>query len=75
MKEEDNKSRKDGFNKFLKYSSLAFEMGIIIFAGALLGMKLDKKVENETPWFAIGLSLFAIFASLYLTIKRLKDDQ
>lgn len=64
-----------GFNKFIRYSSLAFEMGIVIFAGAFGGHKLDEYLCFEKPWFTISLSLFAVFASIYIVIKSLKNGK
>jgi len=61
-------------NKYIKYSSLAFEMGIIIFAGAYGGRWLDKKFNLEKPILTAILALIAVFCSLYLLIKQLKND-
>lgn len=69
MKKPDN-----NFNKFIKYSSLAIEMAILITGCAYLGKYLDKQVETSKPFFTIGLSLFAVIGSVYLIIKRLLDD-
>ncbi|MCF0206698.1 MAG: AtpZ/AtpI family protein [Bacteroidales bacterium] len=71
----NDEHKNNGFNKFIRYSSLAFEMGIIIAAGAFAGLKIDGHFDNETPWATVGLSLFAVFASTYLVIKSLKDGE
>jgi hypothetical protein len=42
--------------------------------GVYAGMKLDQWQGNKTPGWTIGLSLFAIFASLYLFIKQLPKN-
>lgn len=68
MKDQNN------FNKFIKYSSLALEMGIIIGGCAFLGKYLDSAVNSSKPYFTIGLSLFGVLSSIYLVIKRLLDD-
>lgn len=73
-KKDDIKETKEGTNRFIKYSSLAFEMGIIIFLGAFGGDWLDKYFKNETPWYTIGLSLFAVLGSTYLLIIRVLHD-
>ncbi|MDL2262519.1 AtpZ/AtpI family protein [Bacteroidales bacterium OttesenSCG-928-I21] len=62
------------FNKFIKYSAMAFEMGAIIGLGTYAGYWLDKKTSFETPVFTIILSLFSVFASLYLIINQVKND-
>lgn len=58
-------------NVYLKYSGMAFQMGIIILVGALLGRKLDSYFHSSKPWFTVALSLLAIFAALYTTLKDL----
>lgn len=73
--EDKPKDNKDGLNKFVRYSSLAFEMGIMIAGGALGGKQLDKYFNNDTPWFTIGLSLFAVIGSMYLVISKIINDK
>lgn len=58
-------------NSFIKYSSMATQMALIIVAGALGGMQLDKYLETETPWFTGGLTIVAVFLSMYFAIKDL----
>lgn len=56
-------------NAYLKYSGMAFQMGIIILVGALLGRKLDAYFQSSKPWFTLTLSLVAVAAALYTTLK------
>ncbi|MCK9255991.1 MAG: AtpZ/AtpI family protein [Bacteroidales bacterium] len=69
------KPEKENLNRFIKYSTLGFEMMAMIGLGTWAGVSLDKYFENSTPGFTIGLSLFSIFASLYLVIKRVMNDK
>ncbi len=75
----DNREKGDKFNsslgKWARYTSLAFEMGIVIFAGAFGGHKLDEYFSTSKPWFTVALSLFAVFASIYMVIKSLKNEK
>ena len=68
---EKQKENKQQLNNYLRYSAMAFQMGAIIALGAWLGSWLDERVENQTPWYTIGIGLFSIFAALYLTLKDL----
>jgi ATP synthase protein I len=70
MKNKPDDSVKGGFNKFVRFSTIAFEMAIIIAAGTWGGVELDKHFETEKPIFTIILSLLAVFAALYLVIKQ-----
>jgi len=71
---EKNDKINSGLGKFARYTSLAFEMGIVIFAGAFGGLKLDEYFCTSKPWFTVALSLFAVFSSIYLVIKSLKNE-
>jgi uncharacterized membrane protein YeaQ/YmgE (transglycosylase-associated protein family) len=61
--------RRPKADAYLKYSGMAFQMGIIILVGALAGQKLDSRFQTERPYFTVALSLLAIFGALYVTLK------
>ncbi len=69
-KDKSNGKKKQP-NAFIKYSSLATQMAVIIVAGALGGIQLDKYLQAETPWFTGGLTVLAVFLSMYFAIKDL----
>ena len=73
MPESNNKSngKKKQPNAFIKYSSMATQMAAIIVGGALGGVQLDKYLETESPWFTGGLTILAVFLSMYFAIKDL----
>lgn len=58
-------------SSYTQYGSIAFQMLGTIGLGVWGGMKLDQWQGNRTPGWTIGLSLLAIFASLYLFIRGL----
>lgn len=58
-------------NAFLKYTGMGVQMAVIICFGVFGGQELDKRFEMENPIFTILLSLFAVGAALYLSIKDL----
>ena len=59
---------------FAKYSSIGIQMLATIGLGTYAGTRLDAWQNNKPPVWTIGLSLFAIFASLYLFIKQLPKN-
>lgn len=69
MSNEKNKGSSSG-SKFARFSTVGIQMGIIIGGFAWLGSYLDDKYHNKTPGWTIGLSLFGVFAGLYLMIKE-----
>ncbi|SHF70758.1 Putative F0F1-ATPase subunit Ca2+/Mg2+ transporter [Salegentibacter echinorum] len=57
--------KKNEINKYLGFVNIAFQMGIIIAGGVLLGIWLDGKFPNKYSAFTISLSLLGVFISLY----------
>jgi len=66
-----NQNNQKPHNKWIALTSAGIQMGVVIFATAFLGKKLDVYYETETPWFTLGFVLFGIFISLYLLIKQI----
>lgn len=58
-----------GGNKYLKFTSIAFQMIFIIAGGALLGRYLDGD-ESDSKIYTITLSLLGVFIGMYLVIKE-----
>lgn len=59
---------------YLKYTGLALQMGGTIAIFAYLGYYLDKKVMNQTPYFTVFLSLFAVIGSIVKLIIDLNNE-
>lgn len=74
---EDEK-HKPRVKTYIRFSSIAIQMGIMITAGALGGQWLDEKQGNDFPIWTLVLTLVAIFGSLYqiirVVIKMGKDE-
>jgi len=57
---------------FAKYSSMAFQMGIIILGSAYGGMKLDEYVESlSIPLFTVLFTILSVAVAVYLSIRDL----
>lgn len=56
-------------NNFLRYSSMASQMGITIFLGVWGGKKLDEKFPQKIPVFTLTLSLVSVVLAIYLVIR------
>ena len=65
------KKKKQELSKFSFYSSMAFQMLVLIFAGVVGGVLVDRWLHLKFPVFTIILSLFGIFLALYTTLKDL----
>lgn len=66
-------------SKFARFSSLGIQMGATIAICTWLGVWLDKKFQSENAYWTLGLTLFGVFAGLYLVIrdviKMSKEDE
>lgn len=58
-----------GLSNYAKYSSLAFQMIVIILLGVFGGIKLDDWLNFEFPVFTVVLSLLGTGAAVYYGIK------
>lgn len=56
-------------NNYLKYSSLGFEMLIIILVGVGAGYKLDEFLALGFPAFTLIFTILAIVLAIYKAIK------
>ena len=65
--------KKKQLNRYLALTSIPFQMGGIIFLASYIGGNLDKKYIFDKKYFTIAFVLIAVFASIYLLIKQLKN--
>ena len=55
------------------YSSIGLSVALSIFIGLAIGVYLDRKVFNTTPWFTLiclGLGIAAGFRNIGIAIKK-----
>ncbi|WP_052466994.1 AtpZ/AtpI family protein [Psychroserpens damuponensis] len=55
-------------SKFLRFTSVAFQMGATIWLGNLLGKWLDTKYNQE--FWESTVTLLSVFISMYLVISQ-----
>ncbi len=63
------KTPKD-FNQFIQYSSLAFEMIVIMGLGVFAGIKIDDWLNLNFPVFTLVLMILAFIGAIYHAIKN-----
>ena len=69
--QEKSSGKKKQPNAFIKYSSMATQMAVIIVVFALGGMKLDEYLENEIAYATGGLTILGVILAMYFMIKDL----
>ena len=63
-------------NVYLKYSTMAFQMGTVIGLFAFGGYELDKHFNTNHPYYTIALSLTGVGISLFSVIRDfIKPDK
>ncbi|NEW82667.1 MAG: AtpZ/AtpI family protein [Mariniphaga sp.] len=68
--DEDNR-KMNYLKEYAKYSSLVFQMIVIVAAGVLGGIQLDRLMNRTGSIFTISLTLFATFLALYYMFRTL----
>jgi F0F1-type ATP synthase assembly protein I len=66
----DLEQSKKQLNKYLRFSSIAIQMGVVIGGLAYLGVWLDKKYNPGGNTYTLVCTLFGVGASMYLVIKE-----
>ncbi len=56
-------------NSYVKYSSIAFQMGLTVFGGTYLGVMLDEYLKWGFPLFTILFSILSVAVAMYYSIK------
>lgn len=70
MKQQKSNKRK-GYENFIRFSSLGFEMMVIIGLGAFGGYKIDQWMENEFKGFTLGLMILSVVLAILYGIRNL----
>ena len=70
---QNNNSEDKPANSYLKFTGLGFQMIAIIGVFTFIGYKIDESFNHSTKWITAILSLFGVFASLYIVFKSLKS--
>lgn len=70
MKADNQNEKKNQLRSYAKFSGIAVQMCLTIYLGNLLGKYLDGKFPNEGEYYSKGVTLFAVFLSMYLVISQ-----
>jgi F0F1-type ATP synthase assembly protein I len=61
--------------KYLKYSSLGFEMMGFMLVGFFIGQALDNYFNTSKAYFTAGLIILFLAGAFYRLIKQLEKDR
>jgi len=65
------KNKKKGFDSFIRYSSLGFEMMAIIGLGTFAGYKIDQWLKNDFKAFTFALVIVSVILSIIYGTRSL----
>ncbi len=57
-------------NPYIRFTTIAFQMGATIYLGSELGKWLDVKFPNEQQLYYKVVSLVAIFLAIFSVIRQ-----
>ena len=66
------KSNQNNLKKYLQFTSIPFEMGVIIYIGYLVGNYFDKNHPNPNNIYMIIGTLSAVFIAMFYIIWRVQ---
>jgi len=55
---------------FMQYSSLAFEMIVIMGIGVFAGIKIDQWLDLSFPAFTLGMMILSVIGAIYHAIRK-----
>ena len=64
------KTSKKPLNKYLRFSGIAIQMGLIIYLGSKLGEWSDSYFLNENQLYYKICTLFAVFLAMFSVIRQ-----
>jgi len=64
------KVKKKPLNKYIRFTSIAFQMGLTIYLGNLLGKWLDSEYLNDGELYSKICTLGAVFLAMYSVIHQ-----
>jgi len=63
--------KKKSLDSYTRYSSIAFQMLVIILIGVFGGIKLDEWLKLTVPVFTIILSILSVILAIYTVTRDL----
>ena len=64
------KTNKKPLSKYLRFTSIAVQMGLTIYLGSKLGEWLDSYFFNENQLYYKICTLFAVFGAMFSIIRQ-----
>ncbi|MDO6759774.1 AtpZ/AtpI family protein [Tamlana sp. 2_MG-2023] len=68
----DNKKGKpkNQLNKYVRFTTIALQMGLTVYLGSLLGAWVDSKTGNTNQLYYKIITLLAVFLAMFSVIRQ-----
>ncbi|MBU2950346.1 AtpZ/AtpI family protein [Tamlana agarivorans] len=68
----DNKKEKpkNQLNKYIRFTTIALQMGLTIYLGSVLGAWVDSKTGNTNQLYYKIITLLAVFLAMFSVIRQ-----
>ncbi|MFD2542870.1 AtpZ/AtpI family protein [Lacinutrix gracilariae] len=66
----NNEKQKKQLNPYIRFSSIAIQMGLTIYLGSKLGEWVDVKCNNTNQLYYKIITLLSVFIAMYAVIKQ-----
>lgn len=66
----DKKEANTNLRKYIRFTGMGLQMGMTIWLASLFGHWLDQKYKVEEEWFFKGVTLLAVFGSMFSFIRQ-----
>lgn len=73
LKNKQNKGSQPQINKYIRFTTIAMQMGLTIYLGSKLGEWLDLKFNNTNQLYYKIVTLLAVFLAVFSVIKQVID--
>ena len=70
MNQNNSLKPKKQLDDFIRYSSLAFEMIVIMGVGVFAGIKIDHWLDLSFPAFTLVLMILSVVGAIYHAIRK-----
>lgn len=68
---EDNREKFNYLKEYAKYSNLIFQMVVMVAAGILGGIYLDRLLKMKVPVCTISLTILTTFGAIWYLFRTL----
>ncbi len=69
---EQQHKKNSTFRKFLRFSGIGVQLGVLMWLASLLGEKGDRYFNFEKPWLTLLLIIFVLIIFVINLMRQLK---